>query len=102
MGADELNPQEEWEAAAHDLAELLCLPTVGLGIDGARVVGRGSQASVDLYLSDLSTVASDSVRDFANSTRLAVEIAACTGATPEAEGTSGFTSGRPPPEGRDP
>lgn len=69
--------------AAEQLAALLDLGTVGLSIRGARVVGRGSRASADLYLSDGSEVTFEALRDVANPTRLAVEIAACTGATPK-------------------
>jgi hypothetical protein len=68
--------------ATEDLAQLLGLPSVGLTIVGARIVGKGSRASADLYLSDGSEVTFETLRDFANPTRLAVEIAACTGATP--------------------
>ncbi len=69
-------------SAAATLTALLDLPSVGLAIRGARVVGRGSRASADLYLSDDTTITFESLRDVANPTRLAVEIAACTGATP--------------------
>lgn len=69
-------------SAAEQLAELLRLPAVGLSIRGARVVGRGSKASADLYLSDGSEITFESLRDVANPSRLALEVAACTGATP--------------------
>lgn len=69
-------------AAAEALTALLDLGSVGLSIRGARIVGRGSKASADLHLSDGSTVLFEALRDVANPTRLAVEIAACTGATP--------------------
>ncbi len=69
-------------AAREELAELLGLPDVSLGIVGARIVGRGSRASADLYLSNGEEVTFDSLREFAHPTRLAVEITACTGATP--------------------
>lgn len=69
-------------AAAEQLAELLRLPDVGLAIRGARIVGRGSKASADLYLSDRTTVTFEALRDFANPRSLAVELAATTGATP--------------------
>lgn len=64
------------------LGALLDLPSVGLFIRGARVVGRGSKASADLHLSDGTEINFESMRDVANPTRLAVEVAACTGATP--------------------
>jgi hypothetical protein len=75
-------PNGKPETVARELTTLLGLDRVGLSVTGARVVGRGSRASADLYLSDGSTVTFDSLRDFANSTRLEVEIVACTGATP--------------------
>lgn len=71
------------DAAARDeLAELLALPSVGLAIVGARIVGRGSRASADLYLSDGTEVNFESLREVAHATRLGVEVTACTGATP--------------------
>lgn len=68
--------------AAQELGALLKLDTVGLTIRGARIVGRGSRASADLYLSDGTEITFEALRDVANPSRLAVEIAACTGATP--------------------
>ncbi len=64
------------------LTELLRLSDVGLAVTGARVVGRGARASLDLYLSDGTEVTFETLRDFANPTKLAVEIASTTGATP--------------------
>lgn len=69
--------------AAEQLASLLDLGSVGLAIRRARIVGRGSRASADLYLSDGSEITFESLRDVANPTRLALEIAACTGAMPK-------------------
>src|SRR5688572_4921663 len=69
-------------AAAELLTELLGLADIDLTIRGARIVGRGSRASADLYLSDGTEVTFETLRDFANPTRLALELAACTGATP--------------------
>ena len=57
--------------AAEQLAILLDLPSVGLSVRGARVVGRGSRASVDIYLSDNSSIFFERFSDFANPTRLA-------------------------------
>jgi hypothetical protein len=70
-------------SAAEQLAALLDLGTVGLSIRGARIVGRGARASADLRLSDGSEITFEALRDVANPTRLAVEVAACTGATPK-------------------
>lgn len=69
--------------AAGQLAALLDLASVGLEIRGARIVGRGSKASADLHLSDGTSIAFESLRDVGNATRLALEVAACTGATPK-------------------
>jgi len=69
--------------AATQLAALLDLPSIGLQIRGARIVGRGSKASADLRLSDDTTISFESLRDVGNATRLALEVAACTGATPK-------------------
>lgn len=68
--------------AAEQLAALLDLPAVGVSIRGARIVGRGSRASADLYLSDGTEVCFESLREMGNATRLTLEVAACTGATP--------------------
>lgn len=69
--------------AAEELAALLDLPSVGLSIRGARVVGRGARASADLHLSDDTTVTFETLRDVATPARLALEIASCTGAAPK-------------------
>ncbi len=69
-------------SAAEQLAILLDLPSVGLSVRGARIVGRGSRASVDIYLSDGSEIFFERFSDFANPTRLAIEMATCTGARP--------------------
>jgi hypothetical protein len=70
------------EGALLQLGALLDLPSVGLAVRGARVVGRGSSASADIYLSDDTMVTFETLRDVANASRLSVEMAACTGATP--------------------
>src|SRR5688572_24383453 len=68
--------------AAEQLTALLDLGSVGLEIRGARVVGRGSGASADVYLSDGSEITFATLRDVATPKCLALEVAACTGATP--------------------
>lgn len=73
-------------AAAEQLAALLDLPSVGLTIRGARIVGKGSRASADLYLSNGETIMFESLREIAMPGRLALEIAAYTGATPKLKG----------------
>lgn len=70
-------------AAAEQLTALLDLASAGPSVRGARVVGRGSRASVDLRLSDGTTVEFEKVADLGNAGRLALEIAACTGVTPK-------------------
>lgn len=75
-------PAADAIAAAHELTELLALPSVGLEVRGARIVGRGATASVDLMLSDGTTIAFETQRDIGTSKTLALEVAACTGATP--------------------
>lgn len=70
-------------AAAAELGALLGLDAIGVEVHGARVVGRGSRASADLYLSDDTTVTFEALRDIANSTRLTIEIVSCTGAVPK-------------------
>lgn len=70
------------DTAKHQLAELLCLPDVGLSITGARIVGRGGGASADIYLSNGAAIEFESLRDLATPKAAAVEVAAATGATP--------------------
>lgn len=80
-----LKPADASEPAADPATEitaLLGLPSVGLEVTAARVVGRGSRASADIYLSDGTALTFEAVRDIANPTRLIVEVASCTGATP--------------------
>src|SRR4051794_26141190 len=72
--------------AAKQLAALLGLEQHGLEIRGARIVGRGGMASADLFLSDGSTITFESLRDVATPKTLALEVAACTGATPNIKG----------------
>lgn len=68
---------ETFESARRELSELL-----EIQISHARIVGRGSRASADLYLTDGSEITFETLRDFLNPTRLCNEIVACTGATP--------------------
>jgi hypothetical protein len=68
--------------AAATLTKLLALNTVDLSVKSARIVGRGSRASVDLELSDGSWVYFERFADIGNPGRLVTEIVACTGAQP--------------------
>ncbi len=70
-------------AAAEQLADLLGLRDVGLSIRGARIVGRGARASADIFLSDDSVMTFETLRDVGTVNRLALEVAACTGALPK-------------------
>ncbi len=72
--------------AAEGIAGILDLGSVGLHVTGARIVGRGGSASADLYLSDGSAIVFERLRDAGKATTLAVEVAACTGATPKISG----------------
>jgi hypothetical protein len=69
-------------AAAEELTSLLDLDTVGLRINGARIVGQGSSASADVYLSNGDTITFETLRDVGKAANLMLEVAACTGATP--------------------
>jgi hypothetical protein len=73
-------------AAAEQLSAILNLDSVGVRITGARVVGRGADASADLFLSDKTVVTFEKLRDIGRPNLLAIEIAACTGATPKLDG----------------
>lgn len=69
--------------AAAQLTAIFDLASVDVSVTGARVVGRGGSASCDLFLSDGSALTFEAVRDLANVTKLKIELAACTGATPK-------------------
>lgn len=69
-------------SAAEQLAVLLDLKSVGREIRRARIVGHGSRASADVWLDDGTVIAFETLKDVGNATRLALEVAACTGATP--------------------
>jgi hypothetical protein len=66
--------------AAEALTELLGLSGVGLKVTGGRIVGHGLSASVDLRLSDKSTITFDSVREMAKPAELTLAVALATGA----------------------
>jgi hypothetical protein len=68
--------------AAEQLTALLDLDSVGLAVRGAIIYGRGATASVDLHLSDDMKIAFESFRDVGTASRLALELAATCGATP--------------------
>lgn len=80
--ADVLTAGEPQPTPAETLAGLLQLPSVGLSITRAIIHGHGSRASADVFLSDGTIVQFESLRDFANASKLAVEVTATTGATP--------------------
>jgi hypothetical protein len=86
IATGETQPATDPIAAAEQLAELLRLPSVGLSIRGARIVGRGARASADVYLSDGSVLTFETLRDVGTVNRLALEVAACTGALPKLKG----------------
>lgn len=69
-------------AAAKELAALLDLPSVGLTIRGGRIVGHGSEATADIYLSDGSAITFRSLRQIGTAALLALEVVSCTGANP--------------------
>lgn len=68
--------------AAEELTAILDLESAGVKVRSARIVGRGTNATADLYLSDGTAVFFERIRDFATPARLMAEIAICTGATP--------------------
>lgn len=69
-------------AAAEQLAAMLDLPSVGVHITGARVVGQGSRASAQITLSNGEVLEFDSLFMMCRPQNLIAEVAACTGATP--------------------
>jgi hypothetical protein len=62
-------------------AALLSLPKVAR----ARIVGRGSRASADIYLADGTTITFESLAEFADARKLNLEIACTTGANPKVD-----------------
>jgi hypothetical protein len=72
--------------AAEALTALLGLEEVGLTVTGARIVGRGGNATADLYFSDRSSIAFERLRDIGKPNSLTIELAAATGATPKITG----------------
>ena len=72
--------------AAEQLAALLDLPSVGLGIRGARVYGRGRTARVEIDLSNGDVMTFDQARIMMRPAELAAETVACAGATPKIKG----------------
>ncbi len=72
--------------AAEQLAALLDLPSVGLGIRGARVYGRGRTARVEIDLSNGEVMTFDQARIMMRPAELAAETVACAGATPKING----------------
>lgn len=68
--------------ALAELTNLLALKPVGLSVTGARVVGRGGNASADIYLSDGSEIVFEHFKDIATPAKLIAEVAVCTGAQP--------------------
>ncbi len=84
-GTDTAGPVTSLDAitAAKELGALLELPSVGLSIRRARVVGRGARASADVFLSDGSVMTFETLREVGTVNRLQLEVAACTGALPK-------------------
>jgi hypothetical protein len=80
--AAEQKSEQDPIAAAEQMGAILDLPSVGVGVRGARIVGRGGSASVDLYLTDKTEITFPTLKDFAHLGNLALEITACTGARP--------------------
>lgn len=72
--------------AAEEIAAILDLADVELAITGARIVGRGGGASADVFLSDGAVLTFERLRDVGKPNVLAIEVAACTGATPKLNG----------------
>jgi bifunctional DNA primase/polymerase-like protein/primase-like protein len=74
-------PDASATSPAEELAELLVLPE-GVTVASARIVGHDSRASADICFSDGSRVTFETLSDFANPNRLAVQMAAAVGVTP--------------------
>jgi hypothetical protein len=75
-------PADNPTTARLELEEIFGLNGVGRSIQGARIVGQGSRASVDVRLDDGTELGFDSLRDVATPRTLMCELAAGAGATP--------------------
>jgi hypothetical protein len=75
-------PVADPDRAAEKLTKLLKLPSVGLKVTAATVYGKGLRGTADLLLSNGTHITFESLRDFANHQRLALEITAATRARP--------------------
>jgi hypothetical protein len=72
--------------AAEQLAALLDLGSVGFGVRGARVYGRGRTARVEIDLSNGQCMVFAEARLMMRPAELAAELVACAGATPKLNG----------------
>jgi hypothetical protein len=70
------------DQARVELEALWGLDTVGLTIVSARIVGRGSRSSADVYFDDASEITFEQLRDAARPSTLLPELAASVGALP--------------------
>ncbi len=68
--------------AAEQLTALLDLASVGVDVRGARIIGRGSRARVQVHLSNGEMLEFEELRDMIRPQALAAEVVAATGATP--------------------
>jgi hypothetical protein len=65
------------------LEQIMNLPKAGVSITDVRSFGQGSNAAVEIDLSNGETMQWDSIRDMTRPQNLAAEVIGCAGATPK-------------------
>ncbi len=73
-------PTEAVDQGLDRLSDLLALPSVGLSVIGARLIGDGGDAAAYLDLSNGSELVFKSMREMVQPSRLMAEVVATTGA----------------------
>jgi hypothetical protein len=81
-GTHTINAESGGRVAAMALGELFDLPAKGLKIHDARVYGKGSNAAVEIDVSNGETLSFGSLREMMRPQTVIAEVAACTGSTP--------------------
>jgi hypothetical protein len=81
-GTNVVQMQSGGQVAAMALTELLDLTTVNVRIQAARVFGKGSNAAVEIDMTNGETLSFGSLREMMRPQAVIAEVAACTGATP--------------------
>ncbi len=82
LAAAILGRPDPHDEAREELEAILGLQEVGVRVLRLTMTGQGARASAQILLSNGEEMIFDAMSDLANPTRLAVELAACSGALP--------------------